>query len=961
MRKKYLSALLFGALLVTSAGTFTSCKDYDDEINNLQTQIDKVAADLADLAEQIKNSGNGVSSVTFNEETGVLTVVTDGQTTTYTVKTGATGSVNIEIKDGHLFVDGVDKGEVSGSKVTVVDGVLNIDGKPAGLEVGNKVAIVKGNGVYLLTVDGETVELPMAGISLSYINVINADQTGVAFDALYDINEKDVEYGPEGGKKTLKAGLYTTLDRDLKIVVNPQSADASLFNFSLKNSAGVNTELTFKAAKAYKGTLSVDDVTSRATSSNGVWVLENDYTRYDNNNLTDIRTELYKKFKANDGKAHALTLEAANDAVTFTTPYDLSAELRKMELTSVTPEDMSYILVNEWTTPIIECEGDESAVYDYWLTVETSAGNLQKAKMYGVEISEDGHTFRFTKEAGIGNEIDFVYNYILVNGTVVQGDKAPIFTANFSQEMAAETVKVFDDLVKPFDAEAINDDTNKLLNPTSDAENAVSIGADAFGMTQTYSYAEFYNGLSEANKLVWNNAIENKAITFELFGGEGTVEVGNNNSLNNNVELLKNIRYEIDADKKEIKLQFLVDESREGEVIDGLHYTSNNFALNTAYELVMTVNDAIANNTVATLKFPFELQQPTMDIVPTDGNFSQWTVDSETKEEILLSYGAYKQNEANVNMYLPLFESFAAWTKEYTVYDSNAKYYTLSSNDLTTTGGGVMLINVRENNKEQDLASGLTYTSVWENYNTHIVNAAPNADGSEKSIMVKSNYKHYGVYSEDLFTGANTTAKENQFKLVFASLLKHSSLKMTEGSETLIASTGDNVVFISNKDLNFTTPMNGKFFLFDSLKEDGQVADRATLNELSYNEAQRPFATTGMITITAKDKNGKTEHTVDTGEFSGSFWSIDKTTGDRSFNLGAPQANITIYNVPACPVVKDTNHEWTAADVVKGHEGGIAIQLPNSIDDQQEIEFTLTVKDLLGFTNNVKFVVKKVK
>ncbi|OUO66050.1 hypothetical protein [Bacteroides sp. An269] len=39
MRKKYLSALLFGALLVASTGTFTSCKDYDDDINNLQEQI----------------------------------------------------------------------------------------------------------------------------------------------------------------------------------------------------------------------------------------------------------------------------------------------------------------------------------------------------------------------------------------------------------------------------------------------------------------------------------------------------------------------------------------------------------------------------------------------------------------------------------------------------------------------------------------------------------------------------------------------------------------------------------------------------------------------------------------------------------------------------------------------------------------------------------------------------------
>lgn len=40
MRKKFLSTLLMGALVTASMSTFTSCKDYDDDINNLQTQID---------------------------------------------------------------------------------------------------------------------------------------------------------------------------------------------------------------------------------------------------------------------------------------------------------------------------------------------------------------------------------------------------------------------------------------------------------------------------------------------------------------------------------------------------------------------------------------------------------------------------------------------------------------------------------------------------------------------------------------------------------------------------------------------------------------------------------------------------------------------------------------------------------------------------------------------------------
>lgn len=40
MNKRFLSVVLFGALLASSTGTFTSCKDYDDDINGLQEQID---------------------------------------------------------------------------------------------------------------------------------------------------------------------------------------------------------------------------------------------------------------------------------------------------------------------------------------------------------------------------------------------------------------------------------------------------------------------------------------------------------------------------------------------------------------------------------------------------------------------------------------------------------------------------------------------------------------------------------------------------------------------------------------------------------------------------------------------------------------------------------------------------------------------------------------------------------
>ena len=48
MNKKFLSVTLFSALMLGTAGTFTSCKDYDDDIKDLQEQLDKKAS-LDDL------------------------------------------------------------------------------------------------------------------------------------------------------------------------------------------------------------------------------------------------------------------------------------------------------------------------------------------------------------------------------------------------------------------------------------------------------------------------------------------------------------------------------------------------------------------------------------------------------------------------------------------------------------------------------------------------------------------------------------------------------------------------------------------------------------------------------------------------------------------------------------------------------------------------------------------------
>ena len=48
MKKNFVRVMLFGALTLATV-TYVGCKDYDDDIDYLQTQIDATAAGLAEL------------------------------------------------------------------------------------------------------------------------------------------------------------------------------------------------------------------------------------------------------------------------------------------------------------------------------------------------------------------------------------------------------------------------------------------------------------------------------------------------------------------------------------------------------------------------------------------------------------------------------------------------------------------------------------------------------------------------------------------------------------------------------------------------------------------------------------------------------------------------------------------------------------------------------------------------
>lgn len=64
MKRKFISAMLFGALLIAPATTFVGCADYDDDIENLQDQITNNATTLDQLTkEKIKNVETEIESL----------------------------------------------------------------------------------------------------------------------------------------------------------------------------------------------------------------------------------------------------------------------------------------------------------------------------------------------------------------------------------------------------------------------------------------------------------------------------------------------------------------------------------------------------------------------------------------------------------------------------------------------------------------------------------------------------------------------------------------------------------------------------------------------------------------------------------------------------------------------------------------------------------------------------------
>ena len=433
MNKKFLSAILFGALMVTSTGTFVSCKDYDDDIDEINGKIDKIETTLSELESKIGDKG--VTSVTFDEKTGVLTVVDGTGSHTYTIKTTAPSVektvVTVDGKD--LKVDGKVIGQL-GDTVEVKDNELYVNGKATGIKVG-KYAILENDadGMYTITLpdaNGEmkTIKLPKA---TSGMMNVTANEATFTAKSIASSAPDGIAWGKAPGAITWKGakgniakgqlllGRYT----EGEVTVVPSSYNLGAQTLKLVASDGSVAPVTVTATA--NNDLIYGD---RAASANGNWTvaITMDETVTADNIATAFATEVESQAKNvkyalsvngdlvtgyefvidtdKDPEATALAatkikvggVEGTDDATTASNPLDISDF--KLGTNEIIIEDKGA------------SDADAHKVYDAYLEI----GDIDKAGRYGVTVNGMKIT---AADKAAKQEIPFIVHILDVTGT----------------------------------------------------------------------------------------------------------------------------------------------------------------------------------------------------------------------------------------------------------------------------------------------------------------------------------------------------------------------------------------------------------------------------------------------------------------------------------------------------------------------------------------------------------------
>ena len=532
MRKKYLSALLFGALLFASAGTFTSCKDYDDDINNLQEQINTINTTLSELKTLVGDGG--VSSVTFDESTGVLTVVDAAGTKTYTIKTTADAveELKITIEGQELKVNGETVGKV-GDTVAVANGELTINGTATGIKVG-EYSILDNQDAGTVTItlpdaDGKMQTVVLAKASSSLTSLVLGDYT------TFLSRSQEGTYVIQWGKAATDQNAWSVKRNQLlvgnispiEVQVLPANFELDKVELSLVNSLGKKAPVKVTAVPNDK---LLKPVTTRTSSKNGSWniAIEMDETVTYDNIATAFENvngdELAYALCVNGSPVTAYDIQIQVNSTALATTKDLKNTfkcLTYIDSDGYVVEMFSNgggILPLDATTELTAKfnGGNEAFLYNSYITFEGTNKSLALAR----GISADGMTIK-TTAASAGTNITATVHFLDVTGKE--------YTQTISFTVATSTA-----------ASLVADDVKYVVMPTKISNDV----AAAIGDIQIINLNKVFEGIDAATRQKVKTL--NQLSIVEEVGQTGFLAKSTNGIIASGVDL-KNYLYKADG------------------------------------------------------------------------------------------------------------------------------------------------------------------------------------------------------------------------------------------------------------------------------------------------------------------------------------------------------------------------------------------------------------------------------
>ena len=497
MNKKFLSAILFGTLMVTSAGTFVSCKDYDDDIDNLQGQIDANKAGIEELKKLI-GEGDYVTNVTKDGDNIVVSFKNAGDKTIELKD--EVGSI-CKVENGELYIDG----KATGIKISADAPVTEF--KPAVKVEDGKWAVLQADGTYKTTgipatgvtvsgsqtegfiltfvnAEGEetVIELPTAASRITSLSVANGAETTVKLNKYtFGITAENKKAWEKATGKTVTSAKFIVADNaenKVSVRVNPVDVDATAIEFVAINGKNeVLPNVTFVANEDKNYATEV-----RAAYGNGLYHMTvKQFTLAD-----DKASDALDKAMANDKGYYALTankvyraeynmkfqIEAATAAI-----GDILVDDKEVENEAVT--------VDAGKAHSVTVENEED-LYDLYLSA-----SQEDIKLFGLEFDNEKGTFTITKTPDVVTAANF---------------DLTVHTLDNSGEVAEETITVTLSDVIVTDADYATRTLAIVANNTEDVSKDKNFfTADMATMTKAFL----------GNELdAWKRKVANASVAF---------------------------------------------------------------------------------------------------------------------------------------------------------------------------------------------------------------------------------------------------------------------------------------------------------------------------------------------------------------------------------------------------------------------------------------------------------------